>query len=509
MSDTAQIIQVGEETVERARKVLSKQPKYRDNGNEGIGWYESVYSWLKLSMEELKQVPYRNDSRQRDQWLREFWRKEPHWAGAVNQCILVDSSRPWTLTGGKNQVGRYARMLHWANNGKGWRHFFRQASMSYRVTDMGNVTELGRDGVFGPLREIYHVDSARCKWTGKRTWPLRYYPGRGNMQKWRDTDFFNVCSLPNDDEKFYGLGWCATSRAFEVIKLLYGVLMHDQEAIGAKMMRGLLLLDGIEQEQWDQAMESREAIMSDKEQQYFGNVFVLASLGAGDINAKLVSLSQLPENFDRQMFIDQAMFAYSLILGYDPREFWPVSGGSLGTARETEQQHRKAATKGTLEFPHAWQERFQAELPETVHFEFDERDTDAELIEAQMAQAWGEFCRTLYDSDGENPGLLDQEQSLSILVNHAIIPAEWTKSITEATAVSDQMYRHASYLEKTWQLPEVQRALEEYPDEPIIEYRWTPLGATQRTLDFKRRTVKSENTDAVPGFLNKRLTNLE
>ena len=175
MSDTAQIIKVGEETVERARKVYSKQPQYRNNGNEGIGWYESVYSWLKLSMEELKQVPYRNDSRVRDQWLREFWRKEPHWAGAVNQCILVDSSRPWTLTGGKNQVGRYARMLHWANNGKGWRHFFRQASMSYRVTDMGNVTELGRDGVFGPLREIYHVDSARCKWTGKRTWPCLLY----------------------------------------------------------------------------------------------------------------------------------------------------------------------------------------------------------------------------------------------------------------------------------------------------------------------------------------------
>lgn len=508
--EDVRVLEVGEEAVERATKTYSRQPQYKGAGVVAGDFYESVYSWLKLSLEEIRAEPYKNDSRIRDKWLREFWKKEPHWAGAVNQCVLVDSARPWTITGGRNQVGRYADMLHWANNGKGWRHFFRQSSLSYRVTDMGSLTETGRAGVFGPIRGIYHLDSARCRWTGKRQWPLYYYPGIGNLQKWRETDFFNVCSLPSDDERFYGLGWCATSRAFELIVLLYGILMHDQEKIGSKMMRGLLLLSGIEQQQWNQAMDSRDSVMSDKEQKYFGNVFVLASLGAGDIDAKLVSLSQLPDNFDRQTFLDQIMFGYSLILGYDPREFWPVSSGALGTARESEQQHRKAATKGTLEFPHAWQERFQAELPDTVHFEFDERDTDAELIEAQMAQAWVEVARRIYDSDGENPGLAERDQVLSLLVNHAIVPAEWTQSIEEATAVSDHMYRKQR-LERAWEFPEVQRCLEKFPDEEIVEYRWTPSGMRERTLDFSRKSFPTaeKEVDAVPDSVHEVLPEAE
>lgn len=488
MKDQRDLVEVGEEAVERARIQFSKQPRFSDNGtSDWSSMYTSLYGWVKLGMDEIREEPYSSNSLNRDKWLREFWKLEPHWAGIINNTILIDSARPWTFIGGKKQVNRYVPVMHNANNGKGWRHFFRQSSLSYRVTDMGSVTELGRAGMNGPLRAIYHVDSARCRWSGKVTFPLYYYPAsRSNRQKWRDSGFFNVTSLPSDDEKLFGLGYSATSRAFQLVRLLYGMLQHDAESMGVKMMKGLLLLNGIEQDQWERAMEAREAQLKGDERKYFGGVYILASLGAGDIDAKLVSLSQLPKDFNRQTFQDQVIFGYAMVMGYDPREFWPVSAGSLGTARETEMQHRKSATKGTLEYPHAWQERFQQELPETLLFSFEDRDTDAEVIEAQMAKAWAEVARVLYDSDphGERPGLLEQEQVLSLLVDHKIIPPEWTaaeesvvQSDEKSKALKRQMWR-----ERILSNPDVRRAVERFGNEPVIAHTWTPTKSYERVV---------------------------
>jgi hypothetical protein len=515
-----ELLEVGEQAVERVA-TLSKQPRFKSNGSGlygGEGLYASVYTWLKQSMDEIQELPYAVDSRHRDKWLRELWKLEPHWSGVVNQCVLVDSSRPWTITGGKRQVRRFARILHNANEGKGWRHYYRQASLSYRVTDMGSTTELERMTRIGPLAGIAHLDSARTKWTGKPNRPMRYYPPSGKVQDWRQRDFFNVCSMPSDDEKLRGLGYCMTSRAFQMIKLLYGVLMHDQEMVGSKMMRGLLLLSGIEESQWETAMEARETQMSALEREYYGGVFVLAN-STSDVKGQLISLSQLPQNFDRDTFISHIMFGYSLISGYDPREFWPVSSGALGTARETEQQHKKAATKGTLEFPHAWQEQFQAELPETVLFGFEERDTDAEIMQAEMAQVWSEVARTLYDSkasggmfgtpaapeiesqdeeegmeeapvdqsddssgiqSSESTGLITRDEARSMLVMHGVIPAEWTEA-EESTVISDENTQRYA-VQRLMETPEVQRAIERWPDEPIIQYRWSPFGVSERVI---------------------------
>lgn len=476
------VLAVGERAVERARrKSFSRQEQYKDNGHLQYAndFYQSIYSWVKLGVEEIKQKVYQVDSRKRDEWLREFWKKEAHWAGIINQMVLVDSARPWILVGGQRQVRRYATILHEANDGKGWRHFFRQGSLSYHTTDFGFTTEVGRDGKGGPLRGIFYLDSARCKWSGKRTTPLLYYPLSGKRQFWREEDYFNICSLPSDDVKMRGLGFCATSRAFELIKLLYGVLMHDEEMVGSRMMRGLLLLAGIEQNQWDQAMDAREEAMAEAERKYFGGVYVLATLGA-DIDAKLVPLSQLPENFDRRMFIDQTLFAYSLVAGFDVREFWPVSSGQLGTATESEMQHRKSATKGTLEVAHAWQERFQQELPESLHFQFEERDTDAELVRAEMADAWVKVARDLYDMPqmGQD-GIIERNEAREMLVQKGIIPPEWTEA-REATVVSDEK---GIVLERRMlSLPKVRMAAERYPAEPIVVYRWTPYGGTERVL---------------------------
>lgn len=463
--------------VERAaEQTLSQQPRFQQKDREGF--FSAVVQFIKRAMDEWDVPRYIPDSRKRDAWLRENWSQEPHWAGIVNQMILVDSSRGWTLTGGRNQVRKYTGILHDAEQGAGWRNFFRKSSRSYRITDIGSMTEIGTDGEDGPLRALYHLDSARCRWSNDLEEPLFYYPSqsKARMQRWKPGDFFNVVALPSDNEKFRGLGWCATSRAFEIIKLLYGVLMHDQEMVGAKMPRGLLLLKGLDETQWADAMSAREGQLSGLERKYFGGVFVMASLGGGEeVDAKLVALSQLPTGFDRNTFIDQCMYAYALVAGYDPREFWPVSSGTLGTGTETETQHQKASTKGALEYPHAFQEKLQQRLPESLHFEFEERDAHGQLLDAEVAQAWSDVATTLGSVDPVSGlPLLPREQVLSLLVDQGIIPPEYTEFEEEAQATDVEATRMCKVRERALSTPHVLRAAARFPKEPIVRYTWRP-----------------------------------
>jgi len=483
-------LEQAEAAVERAKATHSKQPRFKEDSEQVFG---SVLEWLKTA--SLDCPSYDADSRKRDTWLRENWQREPHWAGVLNTVILVDSGRGWTMTGGRNQVCRYTNLLHAANDNKGWRQYIRQQALSYRVTDLGAVTELGRQGKAGPLRGLYHTDSARCRWTGKIKAPLEYTPASGRAQPWPADDFFNVCSMPSDDEAMRGLGYCATSRALELVKLLYGVLAHDQEQIGARMPRGLLMLRNIAEDQWKKAIASRDARLNAKSELYYGGVMVLAGSGADEPDAKLVALSQLPAGFTRETFIDQTMAGYALINGYDPREFWPLSAGPLGTGAETSTQDKKAATKGVLEFPHAYQECLQRELPDSLEFAFEERDEAGQLLQASVAQAWADAVKTLYEAGqmGEG-GLLNRDEARTLLVDQGIIPGEWTEFEEDVQADDEDAEgaRMRHLRERALLSGTVIRAAQLFPTEPIVRYHWPSereVVLWDRASDVLRRQV--------------------
>lgn len=469
------IIEQAEQAIDRA-KSLSKQPRF-DSNKSTEGLFFAVTDWLKRA-KELAEPEYRPDSRKRDEWLQQFWKLEPHWAGIVQQTVMIDSNRGWMLIGGRNQVRSYTNILHAAENGAGWRTFIKKASTSFRTSDMCTVVEVGRRGKNGPMRAIYNVDPTCCRLTGNTEYPLNYYPTTGGTQRWRTNDFFRATAMSSDNERFHGLGYCATSIALELVKLLYGVLTHDQEMVGARMPEGLLLLQGIGQTQWDQVLDSRDSQLDAKLRRYFGGLIVLATSGSEQVDARLISLSQLPANFDRKTFIDQIVYGYATIVGYPAGEFWPVTGSVLGRGKEEEQSHMRATTKGGMDFALSFQEQLQLELPPSLHYEFEARDDEGELISAQVSQAWAEVANTLYTPPSQfDPPLLTREQAMSLLVEHGIIPSEWTEQ-EEKEIATDTETAEVRALD----MPEVRRACETFPDEPIIKYRWNGMRGYETTL---------------------------
>jgi len=463
--------QIAHDVVERAQETYSKQPRLDPSAvsaADASSYVLSIANWVqKLDLVAPEYIP---DSRKRDRFMRESWRREPHMAGVVNQLTLLDSNRGWTLLGGRNQVLRFSRMFKRADD-QDWRYYARRASLSHWVTDMNSVTELGRDGEEGPVRAIYHVDSARCRLVADPEYPLRYYPARGRMQKWRSSDFVRTASMPSDDENYHGLGYCFMSRAYELLRILIAVLYHDQEAVLARMPKGLLLLQNISQQQWEDAMESRQEEARAHERRYYGGISVIATMGSHPPDAKLVALSELPANFTHKDFYALSMYALALCAGMSPEEFWVVAGGALGRGKESENQRRMSSSKGISDFTLSHQDAIQSFMPESLEFSYDERDTEGEMLVAEVADAYIAAASRAYESglDAGQP-LWSREEARSWLVQNNIMPADWTETEEESQATDDKNMRLLR--ERCMESPAVQRALVLHPQEPIVLYQY-------------------------------------
>jgi hypothetical protein len=391
-----------------------------------VSFFYSTYELIK----DLQDPPYNANSMARDDWLMKFVKREPNLSGVISTVTAIDKNRGWRMVGGRNQVRKYTEILHdieCAPGLRGWRPGVSHASQSFWTTDIGAILELGRDGKNGPLRALYNVDSTRCHLTGKIDYPLIYHPVSGNNIKFREEDYLRICSMPSMSEKMNGLGYSAVSRCLELAKIMIAVYEHDQEQLGAKAPRGLLLLNGISQTQWQKAMQSRDAELEGKELDYFSSVAVLAS-NAATVEAKLLSLSSLPISFNLREWMDMVMFGYALCFGYDASEFWPVQFGAMGRGTETEIQHEKATGKGRLDFPLGLQEQLQEQLPESITFTFDQRDEKGDLLHAEVDNAWAKLADTLF---ANGTGALTRDEVRVLLSDQGVIPKAWAKTLDE------------------------------------------------------------------------------
>lgn len=454
------------ERLERAQ-TLSKQPRLGAVDKERM--FASFYRWVKSQAADLP--PYAADSRKRDHWLSEAWMKEPHLAGVINTVVSIDRNREWSITGGRNVVNRYNNILRTAEQGEGYRYFTGRAALSFYTSDLGAVTEVGRDGPDGPSRAFYNVDPTKCMLTGNMDTPLSYTPPNGKEQLWQPLDYFRTTPLPTVREEFNGLGYCAVSRAWQLVQLMTAIYEHDLEKLGARAPKGLLLLQNISENQWEDAMKAREANLSKMERDYYGGVAILAQEGVDQIDAKLVALSQLPDGFDLEKVTKLIMLGIALCFGYDPIEFWAIDTGALGRSRESEIQNQKATGKGAVEFARTFQDRLQRELPPTLFFEYEQRDISGEISEAQLQKAWADVFAVYFD---KGAGILSADECRQLMVDQGIIPSEWT--IAEEDTQIDSTGEQRSWLdnEATW------RSVFTDPRQPIVRYS----SRTDRTVQL-------------------------
>jgi hypothetical protein len=426
-----------EEKIEEAKgKAKSTQPRFNATKDTNDLFMQFVNI---VEDEELREPTYSPDSRKRDEWLLNFVSKEPHLQGVINSVTSIDKNRGWSVIGGRNQVNRITQMLHSFNAApglSGWRPGFGSSSASFWQTDMGAVVELGRDGKRGPVRGLFHVDPTKCVLSGNPQYPLKYYPSAyGKVGRWTTDQFFRVTSSPDIREKYNGLGKCAVSRCIELAMLTVALYRHDEEKLALRAPHAMLLLSGIKQQQFKDALNAHKAEMDAEQMKYYGALMVLAS-AAQHTDGKLISMSETPSGFSLREWMDMIMFGYALCFGYDASEFWPVQYGALGRGNETQIQHEKATGKGRLEFVLGWQEQFQNYLPDSIEFEFDQRDEQGDLVHAQVKKAWADELAVMMKASQYNEALITRDEARFLASEVELISSTWAP--TDEVAATDQ-----------------------------------------------------------------------
>jgi len=488
-------LEAADKIVQAKEKPITVQPRFEPGASRTI--YNLTAKWAKEILEHAP--PYYSDSRQRSTWLTQFWPNEPFLAGVINSVTQIDRNRGWSLVGGRNQVARLSQVLHnyhVSPGQSGWRSGVGAAALSFYTTDIGALIEVGRQFAGGPMAGLFHLDPTRCLLTGIPETPVIYRPTMSgklgvNSISFAPQDTLRTNSMTNVDETFNGLGYCALSRAMELAITMTAVWRHEQEMLFARAPKGLLLLKGITQGQWDTSMKANSADLEAMEREWFGNVAVFASGGDLDIDAKIFMLSNLPAGFDQEKFTNLLMYGYALCFGYDAREFWPVSGGALGTATETVTQHRKSTDKGGREFWFGLQEQIQQNLPPTIHFEADERSAEGELEDAQLQLAKIQAINAMYETGAQRStgeGLISYEEARELYAEGNLIPRDWTTAVEDEELTDTDQAR-----QRCLEYPEVQQAIDKFPDEPIVQYHW-PQGRIQ--------VLYATGTDALKTFVD-------
>lgn len=461
-------IQAGTIRAAADQNAESKQPRFLPDRKFLGDFFQRIYGWAKDSIHDMPL--YSRDSIRRDKWLEMVVKKEPYLFGILQSVVAIDKNRGWTLIGGRNQVSRFTKILHSfeaAPDLSGWRNGMSVAAQSYYGADLGCIVEIGRTIQNGPLAALFTVDPTTCRLTGDIDSPLEYTSGTNEDQKnWGPNDYFRIASMPSIRENMNGLGFCAISRSIELAQVLVGVFDHDKEQLGSKAPKGILTIAGLTQEQWAEALAEAEDEQKAQESRFFSNILALAS-DTGTVSANLTSFSNLPGGFDQQKFTEMIICGYALNFGYDPREFWPISAGALGgTGTEIENQHRRATTKGGLDFALGFQEKLQDELPDTLQFDIEQRDVNGDISELDYRQKVVTMINDLrMKVNPDEPANISFEQAQSMLVEYKIIPDEWT-STEEPVNVTDTDDNADNTLERE----RVQRAIEKFPDQEIVIY---------------------------------------
>lgn len=481
----------------------SRQPRF----TTAAGVFSSIYRWAVMGM--ANEPGLRATMRQWDTWYRDFCLREPFLVGVFNSACQIDQNRGWTLTGGRNQVNRYTKVFHDLDNGEGWRTFISWQAQSYYSTQMGFVSEVGRQGKAGPMLTLWSVDPCQCELSGDPDAPLWYYPRSGGKQEWTPDFYFRGKSLVRTSEQRLMYGYPAVARCYDLAKIMVGIYSHYQQKVGTKTPDGILTGANISESQWEEAIRARNESLLASPDSYLDSIATIMSSGTDIPSFVLTTLSSLPDRWDFDIWTQILMRGYALAFGYQSSEFYPENAGVMGRGKEQEIQHESATGKGGKDFSLTMQEKLQAQLPPTLEFQFDERDTTGEIEDAQLQLAKAQVISALSALTEKQGGIetsrLTTDQILQLAAEQGVIPEDWTPQTEDVTSTDEEEAEKSDEIMSE----RIYRAMRSFPDEPIVRYSWpsdkTRIIRTARRRSFYLPKVISRSVESVAATYGEQL----
>jgi hypothetical protein len=142
----------------------------------------------------------------------------------------------------------------------------------------------------------------------------------------------------------HNVGFCWLSRAINSVQRLIDVATYNQEKLGSRPLRQLILGKGIDADSIVGAIQAADEVMDNKGLRRYAQSPILAhpSLTEWDIEQR--DLASLPDGFDEKTTTEFAMFVISLSGGFPPRWLWPAT--AVGATKADAMYQHIAGTGG-------------------------------------------------------------------------------------------------------------------------------------------------------------------
>lgn len=369
---------------------------------------------------------------ERDDVLRITLHYESMWANAIYTAITRTASLSLSFKGPiPLQVRRAQELIREADPGYGNRSkttFLQRHLRDYLMTDNGAFIEIIRatPATGSKILGLKHLDSRRCRRTGDPDIPVIYRDKMNNWHEMKRHQVITMSDLPDPSEMYYGVGYCAASRAYRKVYEMSALETYVSEKVVGQRPLALYFVSGASQTQIDNMINSAKSMAQG---QGYSSYMGAAVTGMIDPNAQAsvakVDLAGLPDRFEPEQERSNAYLVYADAIGIDPQELDPklVSSHAMGTGSQAKVIDDKASGKGLA----GWQTEFLYNLneyvfPETVYVTFTEKDLRDLTAKAQLSSLRTQAVATMIQSQ-----LITPEQGTQMLVDSGDIPEEFQK----------------------------------------------------------------------------------
>jgi hypothetical protein len=376
---------------------------------------------------------------ERDDWLVDFVQQEGNdlLAGALSTVAAKIVATGWYVEGPLMLVNLARNMLlYWSDFGRGWDSLANKWVRGFLNRDGGGSVEMARANAqdrTGPAMGFHHIDESKLVPTGNPEWPFIYLRDGGKTVKMHRSQLCTIVDMPSGRDNDKGVGFCSVSRSIITALVLLDILRYKRERLSDLLPAGLLLLNNMGSEQWSDITLKYDTRQRNEGNRVWRDLMVAMGVDpAYPLQAELFEFSSLPDHFNEKESTELAVYAFALSFREDPREFWPVSSGPLGTATEAELQARSARTKGEgIVYVAIERQLNRAEaLPEGVVFHFDAQDDEQDKLAAEIKNVKSQIIRRLWEpakvklEGGEAEGIITTEQAQQWLIWEHVIPWE-------------------------------------------------------------------------------------
>lgn len=365
-------------------------------------------------------------------WCRardRFLRTRLHGNTILSGIVYGESTRvknmPFTLThedDNQDELSRWQQILQLADFGTGFPTFVSKLATDFQTQDNGAFFEILGDGVTeyvdetfyrrvmensveidipyktrfltkgkrtGEAKGISYLDAGQCWRTLNPEYPIIYsnpYNSRMTVLHW--TRVSHQSQFTQGYELGRGLGLCALSRTYEMVRLLKSVNTYYFEKVTGRSPE--LFFANQPVAKLDQAIAGNIFNRDNKGFQVFSDPVLLApksgGVGAHELKIGKVGLLDVPDGFSYKEQVDIAVQAIALGFGVDVREIWAAMSTGA-TKADAEVQDIKTTGKGRADILSYLENEINWRvLPAEITFKFDEVDDLADKRKAEIKQ---------------------------------------------------------------------------------------------------------------------------